>query len=160
MIKLLRSSLVLAGALTLSASLIAQAPAGAPGAPAGGGQRAPMPPPSNLKVLPKDISTDDLLKMMRGFTGALGVQCGFCHYVNPDTKRPDLASDANPVKNNARVMIAMTADINAKYLTTIANRKTTDPVSCGTCHRGEAHPSVFTPPPPAPRPPAATPPAQ
>ena len=119
-----------------------------------------MPKPTNLKVLPKDISTEDLLKTMNGYRQALGVQCTFCHYMNPDTKRPDLPSDANPVKNNARVMISMVNDINAKYLTTLTDRKTTDPVTCGTCHRGEAHPSVFVPPPPAPRPPApATPPA-
>ena len=164
MIKSLRSSLLLVCAASLSASLaLAQAPpappAGAPGAPAGAPRQ--MPKPTNLKVLPQDISGEDLVKTMMGFRAALGVQCGFCHAQNPETKRFDYASDANPVKANARIMIAMTKDINAKYVATLADRKTTDPVSCGTCHRGESHPSVFVPPPPPPRPaaPATPPPA-
>jgi Photosynthetic reaction centre cytochrome C subunit len=144
---------VCAGSL-LTLPALAQAPAGA----APGGARPPAPPPSNLKVLPKDISRDDLIKIMRGFTGALGVECGYCHAQNPETKRTDFASDANPVKDKARVMIAMTDNINKTYLTQLASRKSTDSVSCGTCHRGMALPEAFVPKPPAPRPPAATPP--
>jgi hypothetical protein len=117
-----------------------------------------MPPPKNLKVLPKDTSTADLLKIMRGFTGDLGVQCNYCHATNPETNRPDFASDANPVKDKARVMIAMSDNINKTYLTQLASRKSTDAVTCGTCHRGMAVPEAFVPKPPAPRPPAATPP--
>ncbi len=157
----LRSSLLFVCAASLSTSLaLAQPPGGAPGAAPGGAPRQ-MPKPTNLKVLPKDISGEDLIKTMRGFTGALGVQCTFCHAQNPETKRTDYASDANPVKDNARIMITMTGTINDKFLTTLASRKTTDPVSCGTCHRGESHPSVFVPPPPPPRPaaPATPPPA-
>ena len=33
----------------------------------------------NLQVLPKDIPRDTLLRVMRGFTAALGVRCDFCH---------------------------------------------------------------------------------
>ena len=33
----------------------------------------------NLKVLPKNISHDDLGKVMHGFNNALGVKCNFCH---------------------------------------------------------------------------------
>src|SRR6476469_2166381 len=33
----------------------------------------------NLKVFSKDIPRDSLLGIMRGFTGALGVNCTYCH---------------------------------------------------------------------------------
>jgi hypothetical protein len=37
------------------------------------------PAPKNLQVLPKDISREDLMKVMRGASQGLGVQCNFCH---------------------------------------------------------------------------------
>ena len=49
---------------------------------------------------------------MHSYEGALGVECEFCHARNPETKRNDFASDANPVKDKARLMIKMTATIN------------------------------------------------
>ena len=152
------SLVVVCTASLLTLPALAQAPAGAP---PGGGARTPMPAPSNLKVLPKDTTTADLLKIMNGFRGDLGVQCTFCHAVDPETKRPNFASDDNPIKDKARVMIKMTQDVNKTYLTQLASRKSTDSVSCGTCHRGMSVPSVFVPPPPPPRPaaPATPPPA-
>jgi Photosynthetic reaction centre cytochrome C subunit len=155
------SLLVLTAALATTAPAIAQGPpAPPPGAqPGGPGQaRGPQLPPTNLKVLPKDISRDDLIKLMHGYEGDLGVECAFCHAQNPTTHRNDFASDANPVKDKARIMIAMTDEINTKYLAQLANRKPTDsPVTCGTCHRGEEHPTTFVP---VPRPrPAGAPPA-
>jgi photosynthetic reaction center cytochrome c subunit len=153
---LLRFSLVaVCAASLLTLPALAQTP---PAAPAGGQARTPIPAPKNLKVLPKDTPSADVIKMMRGFTGDLGVECGYCHAQNPETKRLDFASDANPVKDKARVMITMTQDINKTYLTQLASRKSTDSVTCGTCHRGMAVPEAFVPKPPAPRPPAATPP--
>ena len=109
--------------------------------------------PTNLKVLPKDISRADLIAKMGSYNAALGVQCTFCHAQNPDTHRTDFPSDANPHKDMARVMIRMTDDLNAKYLTQLrAGAATEHPVSCGTCHMGHEVPAAFTPPPPAPRP--------
>jgi hypothetical protein len=117
----------------------AGAPAGAPGQPGGGNK------PKNLKVLPADT---DLRKVMRGYEGDLGVECEFCHTpADPVTHRPDRASDANPTKNVARFMIQMTQDLNEKYLAEMPNRRYADPITCGTCHRGEKHPSIFVPPP-------------
>lgn len=137
-------------------------------APAPPGARTPY-KPKNLKVLPDNV---DLRKVMRQFAGDLGVECEFCHTApDPVTHRPDRASDANPVKDNARIMIKMTDDLNGKYLTLLAARKDTDTITCGTCHRGEKHPSIFVAPPrpegnrppgapPAAIAPAATPPAK
>jgi hypothetical protein len=132
------TSLRLCSLLVFSAALAITAPALAQG--------APQPGPTNIKALPKDISRADLIKVMRQFAGDLGVQCEFCHAQNPTTHRNDFASDANPKKDTARVMIAMTEAINTKYLTQLANHTASDtPVTCGTCHRGESHPSVFVP---------------
>jgi hypothetical protein len=94
---------------------------------------------------------------MRQYTGDLGVECEFCHARNAETKRVDFPSDANPVKETARVMIRMTDEINTKYLAELTAGKTANPATCGTCHRGMAIPETFVPKPrePANHPPAA-----
>jgi hypothetical protein len=158
----LRLSLILVFSASLASAVpvIAQnapptppAGAGAPSGAGGGGGRGggrggPRPAPTNLKVLPKTMTGDEVAALMRTFTGALGVECEFCHAQNPETKRNDPPSDANPMKDNARLMIKMTDTINASYVTQLANQKDpVVPVTCGTCHRGQAHPSVFVPPP-------------
>ena len=50
---------------------------------------------TNLKVLPKEISRRELVSIMRGFAGALGVRCKHCHVgENPDSfEGYDFASD-------------------------------------------------------------------
>ena len=160
-----RSSLIVVCAGLLSTQLLTQStwaqetPATPPAAQAArpNQPRGPRPNPTNIKALPKDITGDQLIALMRQYTGDLGVECNFCHARNEETKRTDFPSDANPVKDKARVMIRMTADINAKYLAQLSNRMSTDPVTCGTCHRGSAMPETFVPKPrePANRPPAA-----
>src|SRR5579872_705141 len=74
-------------------------------------------PKHNLKVLPKDISHDDLDKIMDEWKAALGVKCGFCHAPSADSTshRLDFASDAKPEKNMARYMYKMTGKINKKF---------------------------------------------
>jgi len=167
------------GLVVLSASA-QSAPASTPAPAAPTAQAAPRAQNSaqsgaeafkNLKVLPDTISRDDLRKLMRQFTGDLGVECEFCHTAaDPVTRRADRASDANPVKDTARYMIQMTDDLNNRYLEQLPGRRYADPITCGTCHRGEKHPSIFVPPqrqegnrppgaPPGSAPPAAIPPA-
>ena len=114
-------------------------------------QHHAMPKPTNLQVLPKDIDPQALMKMMFGFSGALGVQCNFCHEVNEQTHQPNFASDAKPEKATARTMIAMTQEINTKYMSTINDPDATPAdktVTCGTCHRGSHMPTQFVPKPP------------
>src|ERR1035438_5253092 len=74
------------------------------------------PPNKNLKILPKNISHEDLDKVMDGFKAALGVKCNFCHAPSKDTAdhHLDFASDDKPEKNIARHMWKMTAKINKK----------------------------------------------
>jgi hypothetical protein len=116
--------------------------------PAGAAHR-PMPKPVNLKVLPKDTSPEELMKIMQGFTQQLGVQCTFCHSWDAAAKRPNFASDEKPEKDTARTMMLMTQEINAKYMSQIhdpdaaPDQKT---VACGTCHRGHSMPVAFKPP--------------
>jgi hypothetical protein len=107
-----------------------------------------MHPPTNLQVLPKDISHEDLMKLMHSYTGALGVHCSFCHMQDPATHHMDFASDAKPEKGFARIMIKMTRNINAEYLTQIHDPDATPEqkeVTCGTCHRGMMMPEPFIP---------------
>jgi hypothetical protein len=98
---------------------------------------------TNLKVLSKEISKDDLTAVMRGFSSALGVRCGFCHTRKDPSPRSefDWASDSKPEKETARIMIRMTRLINAEQIPKITTK---DPdrveVKCATCHHGQERP--------------------
>jgi photosynthetic reaction center cytochrome c subunit len=93
-------------------------------------------PPQNLKVL----TPDDLRSgVMAKYVAALGVgQSGSCNYCHV---QGDRASDENPKKVTARMMISMVKDINAK-VTTAAGGTAKDYVTCYTCHRGKAIPDT------------------
>lgn len=99
----------------------------------------PNPNFKNLKVLPKDISDDDLKGVMRSFNDALGVKCGFCHAQGSDGKM-DFASDANPKKDVARYMMNMTREINKNYFE--VENPAEYAVKCATCHGGNTSPSA------------------
>jgi len=73
---------------------------------------------------------------MRAFNAGLGVQCTYCHV------QGDFASDENPKKETARMMITMAREINAKF----ADGK--QHVTCYTCHRGATEPATAAPAPP------------
>lgn len=101
---------------------------------------------TNLKVLPRDISKPELLKTMRSFTSALGVRCLFCHVGKegepPSTFKFD--SDEKEQKRTARLMMAMTQDINQKYLTGLGKpAEKLVKVSCATCHHGQQEPRMI-----------------
>lgn len=99
--------------------------------------------PKNLIVLPKNISDEELTKVMRGFNAALGVKCGYCHSPKSNgEKGMDFASDSNPKKNIAREMIKMTKKINKKYFKH-EQEGVVKNISCETCHNGQAQPKTF-----------------
>jgi hypothetical protein len=126
----------------------AQAPEGRGGQRGGG---TPPPEPHNLQVLPKTMTTQQILPIMRNFAAALGTNCGYCHvWTAPGAATNDYAVDAKPAKLVARVMMQMANDVNEK-LTANIKKPAADitRVQCMTCHRGEAIP-VLPPPPPAP----------
>jgi thioredoxin reductase len=110
-------------------------------------QKAQAPKPDdlhfhNLQVFPQNIPREELIEQMKGFTRALGVRCEHCHVQTAQTPKPafDFASDEKPQKAAARIMIRMTNDINARYVSKIEEMYTT--VSCWTCHRGARRPDV------------------
>jgi Photosynthetic reaction centre cytochrome C subunit len=107
----------------------------------------PRPKPTNLQVLPKDYTGDQVIDIMHKFEAQLGVECEYCHVKNPTpsptTGHLDFASDANPMKDRARVMMRMNEDINQHFLAQLKTPPAEHEVSCGTCHRGNAKPTAF-----------------
>lgn len=99
---------------------------------------------TNLKILPKDISDEQLGKIMGQFKDALGVKCSFCHAPSKDSAvhHPDFASDEKPEKNIARKMMKMTTKINKKFFSYNKNEQgqAIPTVECMTCHHGKEHP--------------------
>src|SRR5258707_14672399 len=94
-----QAAFTLAG-LLLTASL---ASAQAPAAPAGGGQRAGGPPPiSNLQILPKDSSREQVLITMAAFTAARGVQGNYCPGQEGRRRRDDIAAGRQQTQKGPR----------------------------------------------------------
>lgn len=113
-------------------------------------------PPKNLKVLPPDISDQKLDSIMQSYNIALGVKCNFCHAkeklltapwlpVKDSSGNLDYASDAEPMKENARKMMRMTIAINQTNFYFDINEKPEylHTVTCKTCHRGEELPPEY-----------------
>lgn len=99
----------------------------------------------NLKVLPKNITEDQMHDVMEEWEHALGVRCSFCHVRDTATKKMDWANDAKPEKEMARNMYKMTAMLNKKYFHAKKNElgmMAEEGVNCNSCHRGNAHPEV------------------
>lgn len=100
--------------------------------------------PSNLKVLPQDITVGALGKVMKRFETDLGVKCGHCHVEDSTTRKFNFASDENPAKSTARQMISMLKDINEKYLAQLGgDRRYAVQLTCGNCHQGQSSPPSF-----------------
>ncbi len=98
----------------------------------------------NLQVLPKDISTKDLQKIMVDeFQDGLGVTCGYCHAQEKDgSLHLDYASDEKPEKLISRKMMLMSIEINKNYFQVDrpALGSGVLSVTCITCHQGAARP--------------------
>jgi hypothetical protein len=97
----------------------------------------------NLKVLPKNISSKDLQKIMvDDFEDGLGVACNFCHSADKTTGQLDFAADGKPEKEIARQMMRTTIGINKKYFKVKHPMIGTNAlvVTCNTCHNGVAFP--------------------
>jgi hypothetical protein len=117
----------------------------------------------NLKVFPQNISRDQLIAAMRGFSRGLGVRCNFCHAAAAaPSEELDFASDAKAEKEIARGMLRMTMRINsdigrmgggeapgagAEGGEAHAGGAGEPRVSCWTCHRGHEEPEMPPPPP-------------
>jgi hypothetical protein len=129
----------------------AQAPATAQG-PAGEAahHHHDEPAPTNLKVLPKTMTGEQVHELMHKWEASLGAECSTCHAADPKNIGPNgkprlnFADDSKPEKNTARLMYKMVEEINTNYVGKVENSGV--PVSCGTCHRGHLDPPIFSPP--------------
>src|SRR5215470_11551400 len=99
---------------------------------------------TNLKVLPKDITKQQLQSMMRGFAFALGVRCEHCHSEKPGGQKfeLDFAADDKEEKKTARLMLEMVAGINRDYLAKLSRTPAVE-AQCVTCHHGLAKPRTL-----------------
>lgn len=147
----------LLGTALLAVTTVAQAPAPEGPHPGGEHHHGPMPAPTNLKVLPKTLTGDQVHEIMHKWAGALGTECDTCHAVDPTKKLPNghpalnFADDSKREKQTARLMLKMTEDINKNYTSMVESSRnsseTAKKVTCGTCHRGHVDPPAFVPPP-------------
>ena len=103
--------------------------------------------PQNLKVLAKDIDSSELSNTMKGFAMGLGVRCETCHVGEPNTPLDtfDFQSDEKTMKREARVMIKMVQEINAKHISSLNEIEESQRVEvrCITCHRGLPQPKLI-----------------
>lgn len=123
-----------------------------PPAPAAGSQQPPgprtYPAPTNLKVLPKNLTGEQVHTIMEQWEGALGAHCNTCHTPDPNNIGPNgrpllnYADDSRPEKATARLMYTMTEEININYVGKIDSSGVA--VTCGTCHRGHLGPEPFS----------------
>ena len=160
-------------AATVTMNIGAQAPQSAPppqGSTAPGGPPPPrsFPAPTNLQVLPKTLTGNQVHEIMEKWEGALGGKCSTCHTADPNNIGPNgrprlnFADDSKKEKATARQMFKMTEMINVDYIGKIDSSG--EPVTCGTCHRGHLGPEPYKIPDddhdhdhPGPPPPAAAP---
>lgn len=100
--------------------------------------------PVNLQVLPAGSSRASVRGLMKQYERDLGVSCSYCHVEDRDSGIIDYASDENPRKQTARIMISMLNDINEKHLAALGgDRRYAQAVTCGSCHQGRTSPPVF-----------------
>jgi hypothetical protein len=141
---------ILLAAAVFAATTVAQAPQANPAQPGTAG--APPPPrnwpaPTNLKVLPSNLTGQQVRDIMEKWEGSLGAHCNSCHAEDPKNIGPNgrprlnFADDSKQEKLTARLMYKMTEDINVNYVSKVPNSDM--PVACGTCHRGHLDPEPF-----------------
>jgi len=97
--------------------------------------------PTNLQILPKDISGEELHLIMRQYSRALGVRCSFCHERKEGQEHADFASDNKHEKEVTRDMMRMVNDINEKYLAQ-SGKGHFEKITCVTCHMGRKEPII------------------
>jgi hypothetical protein len=102
---------------------------------------------TNLRFFPQDISQQELVGHMRGFSMATGLRCTGCHVGQEGQpfSTYDFASDEKLLKRRARSMLVMTRDINDGHLARLAGRGADGlRVTCATCHGGVRRPVPIT----------------
>jgi len=102
---------------------------------------------TNLKVLPKNITRDSLIQVMRGFSLSLNVRCQYCHVGGDGVSfvGVEFAKDDDLHKRKARFMLRMVDSLNKSVLPNIPELgRPPLQITCKTCHRGSARPELLT----------------
>lgn len=147
--------LAVAALLAVASSSIAQSPQAAKPAPPASEEHEDHDhehhlPPTNLKVLPKTMTGEQVHELMEGWEAALGAHCNTCHTADPKKLGPNgrprlnFADDSKQEKSTARLMYKMMQDINDNYVSMVDS--SAEKVGCGTCHRGHLDPEPFVAP--------------
>ena len=146
----------LLGVALCAVTTVAQAPQPAGPPQDGEHHHPPAPAPTNLKVLPKTLTGDQVHEIMHKWEGDLGSECNTCHVEDPVKKMPDgrpalnFADDSKKEKETARLMVKMTMELNANYTSKVEssreNGEAAKKVTCGTCHRGHLDPPAYAAP--------------
>ena len=89
----------------------------------------------NVEILTHVTSKSEMRSIMKEQAKALGVKCTYCHV------KGKFALDDKEEKVQARAMITMVNEINAKYF---ADEE--QGITCWTCHQGADHPELTRPP--------------
>ncbi|MCI0432022.1 MAG: c-type cytochrome, partial [Gemmatimonadetes bacterium] len=93
----------------------------------------------NLRVLPRDISRDSLVQVMRSFSFATGLRCEDCHVLpeNGAFENAQFDLDDKLTKRRARYMLEMVNRLNEELRIGLPERdQPALSVECKTCHRG------------------------
>lgn len=125
-------------------------------------QQRNFPKPTNLMVLPDNLTGAQVRDIMRKWEGDLGAECDTCHSEYADHRKSergqpqlDFASDAKPEKKMARLMYTMTEDLKSGAIQKVKdldedakdmNHPKPAELTCGTCHRGKLDPEAYVPP--------------
>ena len=99
---------------------------------------------TNLQFFPKDISKDQLIGTMRGFSFSLGVRCEYCHAGKGGNELKDMnwGSDEKESKSTARAMLRMVEAINQQYIAKLG-KQAPNQVGCVTCHHQLSTPTTM-----------------
>lgn len=99
---------------------------------------------TNLQYFPKNISRDELIGTMRGFSFSLGVRCEYCHAGKGGNELKDMnwASDEKETKKAARAMLRMVDNINQQYIAKLGQQAPKQ-VGCVTCHHRLSVPATM-----------------
>lgn len=116
-----KRSVIVAAVLAVASLMAAQAPPQQP--PAQGQAPQGQKPPTrslvpdtftNPRVLPKDVSKPDLVRIMKSFAITFEKRCSFCHVATDDLSEADFASDEKETKKKARELLQFIRDTQKK----------------------------------------------
>lgn len=94
--------------LGVAACAMAASAPGLESQPPAAQQRNPIPDTfTNLQVLPKDISKQELVNIMKNFCFTMDKRCSYCHVATDDLSSADFADDKKRPKKKARELLRL-----------------------------------------------------